>query len=216
MRLRAVLWVPMNQLLSNGTRVAGLREGLLRQFMYSHLRRLLLRMKWADAKTNRQTRPSLQVPQCTAPHATVIVRLWPNCPASHNDIPKTTIAASCNGNLKFVSQMNQDSSVCIVTKVRTECQTKVVKISSAMHPDGLCGPHPLLWVMKAFFQRVNRPQLEADHLMLTIPSRLRMSGTLHPFSMPTWSTQTQLYFDFASVPKHNYSGVCRAWIYICI
>jgi hypothetical protein len=72
------------------------------------------------------------------------VRHWPNCPASHNDISETTIATSCNGNLKSVSQMNQDSSVCIVTKVQTGCQKKVVKISSAKRPDGLYGPHRLL------------------------------------------------------------------------
>lgn len=47
----------MDRLLPNGTRVVGLREGFLRQFMYIHLRRLILRLKCADAKTDEQDPP---------------------------------------------------------------------------------------------------------------------------------------------------------------
>jgi len=47
----------MDRLLSNGTRVADLREGLLRQFVYIHLGRLFLRLKCAVARTEEQDPP---------------------------------------------------------------------------------------------------------------------------------------------------------------
>jgi hypothetical protein len=47
----------MDRLLSNGTRVADLREGLLRHFVYIHLGRLVLRLKCADARAEEQDPP---------------------------------------------------------------------------------------------------------------------------------------------------------------